>query len=143
KEDHLREFALRALTDRPGTLDQVPIDPFIDGLKDPSLHVQTAPIVALGRLGRIEPANELLQTPVPSSFVAPAKGVEGPHHVANAAIIPSHLAVQALVRLNAVNPSVGFLGTESPDLALWAMRYMHDARAVEGLIAAYGKSKDQ
>ncbi|WP_400261440.1 hypothetical protein ACFX5U_16165 [Sphingobacterium sp. SG20118] len=143
KEDQLREFALRALTDRLGTLDQVPIDPFIDGLKDPSVRVQTASIVALGRLGRVEAANALLQTPVPASFVAPAKGVEGPHHVPNAAIIPSHLAVQALVRLNAVNPSVGFLGTESPDLALWAMRYMHDARAVDGLIAAYGKSKDQ
>ncbi|AIM38175.1 heme-binding protein [Sphingobacterium sp. ML3W] len=143
KEDQLREFALRTLTDRLGTLDQVPIDPFIDGLKDPSIRVQTASIVALGRLGRIEAANALLQTPVPASFVAPAKGVEGPHHVPNAAIIPSHLAVQALVRLNAVNPSVGFLGTESPDLALWAMRYMHDARAVDGLISAYGKSKDQ
>src|SRR5690606_22138170 len=57
--------------------------------------------------------------------------------------IPAHLAVQSLVRLNAVNASIGFLGTESPDLALWALRYMHDPIAVEGLITAYGKTKDQ
>lgn len=143
KEDQIREFALRALTDRMGSLEQVPIDPFIDGLKDASVRVQTASMVGLGRLGRVEAANALLQTKVPASFVAPAKGVEGPHDKPNAAIIPAHLAVKALVRLNAVNASVGFLGTENPDLALWAMRYMHDARAVDGLIAAYGKSKDQ
>ncbi|WP_270087678.1 DUF7133 domain-containing protein [Sphingobacterium sp. SYP-B4668] len=143
KEDLLREFALRALTDRMGSLDQVPIDPFIDGLKDPAVRVQTVSMVGLGRLGRVEAANALLQTKVPVSFVAPAKGVEGPHHVPNSAIIPAHLAVKALVRLNAVNASVGFLGTENPDLALWAMRYMHDTRAVDGLIAAYTKTKDQ
>lgn len=143
KEDQVREFALRALTDRKGRLEKVPVDPFIAGLKDPSVRVQTASIVALGRLGRVEVANALLQTPVPASFVAPAKGTEGPHDKPNAEIIPAHLAVQALVHLNAVNASVGFLGTESPDLALWALRYMHDPIAVEGLIAAYGKTKDQ
>ena len=143
KEDQLREFALRALTDRKDRLEKVPVDPFIAGLKDVSVRVQTASIVALGRLGRVEVANALLQTPVPNSFVAPAKGTEGPHDIPNAEIIPAHLAVQALVRLNAVNASIGFLGTESPDLALWALRYMHDPVAVNGLIAAYGKTKDQ
>lgn len=143
EDEQVREFALRALTDRLAVLDNVPTELFIAGLKDQSVRVQTASIVALGRLGRPEVANSLLQIAVPSSFIAPAKGVEGPHDKPNSAIIPAHLAVQALVRLNAVNASVGFLGTESPDLALWAMRYMHDVRAVDGLIAAYGKSKDQ
>lgn len=143
KEPEVREFALRALTDRLGSLDQVPTDPFIAGLKDPSVRVQAVSAVSLGRLGRPEVANSLLQVAVPASFVAPPKGKEGPHDVPNSAIIFPHLAVKALVRLNAVNPSVGFLGTENPDLALWALRYMHDPRAVEGLIAAYGKTKDQ
>lgn len=143
KEDNIREYALRALTDRLGTIDQVPIDPFIAGLKDPNVRVQTVSATSLGRLGRPEAANALLQIPVPASFVAPAKGVEGPHQVPNSAIVLPHVAVRSLVKLNAVNPSVMFLGTESPDLALWALRYMHDPRAVEGLIAAYGKTKDQ
>jgi len=143
KDAQVREFALRALTDRLGTVESVPIDPFIEGLKDPSVRVQAVSAVSLGRLGRVEAANSLLQTVVPASFVAPAKGVEGPHDVPNASIIPSHLAVHALLRLNAVNATVGFLGTESPELALWTLRYMHDPRAVEGLIQAYGKTKDQ
>lgn len=108
KEDLMREFALRALTDRKGTLAKVPTEPFLAGLKDPSLRVNKVSIIGLGRLGRVETANALLQTKVPASFVAPAKGVEGPHDKPNAEIIPAHLAVKALVSMNAVNASIGF-----------------------------------
>ncbi|MGH2622473.1 MAG: DUF7133 domain-containing protein, partial [Sphingobacterium sp.] len=86
-EDSVREFAIRALADRISMVDKLPVDPFIAGLKDPSVRVKTASIVALGRLGRVEVANSLLQTPVPDSFVAPAKGTEGPHDKPNAEII--------------------------------------------------------
>ena len=143
KEDQMREFALRVLTDRKGNLDNVPTDPFLAGLKDASARVKAVSIVSLGRLGRAEVANTLLQIPVPASFIAPAKGVEGPHAVPNSDIILPHLAVQALLSLNAVNPTIGFLGTENPDLALWTMRYMHDARVVDGLISTYGRTKNQ
>lgn len=143
KEDQMREFAFRALTDRKEMLNDVPTEPFLAGLKDSSPRVQSASIISLGRLGRIEAANALLQIPVPASFVAPAKGTVGPHATPNSNIILPHLAVRALVGMDAVNASVGFLGTESYDLALWALRYMHDARAVDGLIAAYKQTKDQ
>lgn len=143
EEDIMREFALRALTDRKAYLKNVPTQPFLDGLKDPSERVRAAAIIGLGRLGRTETAPALLQTKVPASFVAPAKGTEGPHATPNADIIPAHLAVQALVAMNAVNATVGFLETESYDLALWTLRYMHDPRAVEGLIKVYGRTKDQ
>jgi putative heme-binding domain-containing protein len=121
----------------------VPTQPFLEALKDPSVRVRASAIIGLGRLGRKETAPALLQTKVPASFVAPQKGIEGPHAIPNAEIIPAHLAVQALVSLNAVDASVGFLGTESYDLALWALRYMHDPKAVDGLIAAYQRTKDQ
>jgi putative heme-binding domain-containing protein len=143
KENLMREFAFRALTDRKSYVKDVPTQPFLDALKDPSKRVQATAIISLGRLGRKETAPALLQTKVPSSFVAPQKGVEGPHAIPNAEIVPAHLAVQALVSLNAVDASVGFLGTESYDLALWALRYMHDSKAVNGLIAAYQRTKDQ
>lgn len=143
KEDEMQEFALRALSDRQEFLAEVPTDPFLEGLKDSSPRVQAASIIGLGRLGRLETANTLLQISVPASFVAPAKGVEGPHAVPNSDIILPHLAVQALVGMNAVNATIGFLGTESYDLALWTLRYMHDEKAVNGLIAAYKQTKDQ
>ncbi|MXV15153.1 DUF7133 domain-containing protein [Hufsiella ginkgonis] len=138
----VREFALRALTDRKEHLASVPLEPFIAGLDDASPRVQTTAIIGLGRLGRPEAIPALLKIKVPSSFVAPPKNVEGPHATPNSAMIPAHLAVRALVSLGASDACVRAIGTESSTIALWALRYMHDPVAVNGLIAAYAKTSD-
>ena len=139
----VREFALRALADRKAWLEEVPMQPFIEALQDSSARVQVAAIVGLGRLGREEAATALLEVPVPTTFVAPAQGMEGPHATPNAAIVPAHLAVRALVSLDAVDACVQAIGTDHSTLALWALRYMHDPKAVEGLIYAYKEYKNQ
>jgi len=140
----VKEFALDALADRKPFLKDVPTDPFISALKDnTSPRVQLAAIVGLGRLGRIEAADALLQIPVPASFVAVPKGEEGPHATPNADIIAPHIAVRALVQLNAVDACVAAIGTKNSTIALWALRYMHDAKAIDGLIAAYDKTQDK
>lgn len=143
KDPAVKEHALRALADRKGIRGDVPEQPFLDALKDPSPRVQAAAIVGLGRLGRIEAATALLQTKVPASFVAPVKDKEGPHATPNAAIVLPHLAVRALVELNAVDAAVSAIKGPDATLALWALRYMHDEKAVNGLIAAYKQSKDE
>lgn len=137
KNSDVREFALKALTDRKADLQNVPVEPFLAGLNDASPRVRAAAIVSLNRLGRIEVARALLKTPVPASFIAPAKNVEGPHAMPNQAIVLPHLAVRALVSLNAVDACVNAIGTKNSTLALWALRYMYDTKAVDGLIAAY------
>ncbi len=136
----VREFALRMLADRKDFSKNVSTEPFLKALKDASPRVRVAAMVALGRLGHKESAESLLATKVPASFVAPAKGTEGPHATPNQAIIEPHIAVRALVNLNAVDACVKAIGTENSTLALWALRYMHDPKAVDGLIAAYGKA---
>lgn len=141
-EPELREFALRALADRKPFINGVPLEPFLSGVKDSSKRVQIAAIIGLGRLGQPQVASTLLQVPVPSSFVAPEPGQEGPHATPNPDIIPAHLAVKALVELNAVDACVAAIGTENSTLALWALRHMHDAKAVTGLIDAYQKTSD-
>lgn len=133
----VREFALRALADRRKNLANVPLDPFLKAMQDGSPREQIAAMVGLGRLGRPEAAEALLKVKVPASFVAPAKGSEGPHATPNSAIVPPHIAVRALVALNAVDACVKAIGTENSTIALWALRYMHDPKAVSGLIAAY------
>ncbi len=143
QDNDVREFALRALSDRKPNVAQVPIDPFLKGLTDASPRVQSIAIIGLGRLGRPEAAPALLQVKVPASFVAPAKGTEGPHATPNSAIIPAHLAVRALVSLQAVDACVRALNTENSTIALWALRYMHDPKAVSGLITAYGQANDE
>ncbi|GAA4318331.1 DUF7133 domain-containing protein [Compostibacter hankyongensis] len=136
-EEKMREYALRALTDRKPFIKEVPIEPFLSGLKDTSRRVQIASIIGLGRLGRPEAAQALLQVPVPASFAPVPKGQEGPHATPNPDIIPPHLAVRALVALHATDACVAAIGTKNSTLALWALRYMHDPKAVDGLIAAY------
>ncbi|MFT3950292.1 MAG: hypothetical protein QM763_25220 [Agriterribacter sp.] len=138
----VKEFALRALADRKPFVPDVPSEPFIKALSDTSQRVKAAAIIGLGRLGRAEAAEALLQIPVPASFTAPAKGVEGPHATPNADIILPHLAVRALVQLNAVDACIKAVGTNNSTIALWALRYMHDPKAVDGLIAAYNKTAD-
>ncbi|MET4082909.1 putative heme-binding domain-containing protein [Pedobacter sp. UYP30] len=143
KEATMREFALRILADRKAWAPKVSIEPFLAGLKDTSLRVQAAATIGLGRLGNPAAIPALLQTKVPASFVAPGKDVpEGPHATPNSPIIIPHLAVRALLALNAVDDCVAAIGTDNSTLALWTLRYMHNEKAVNGLIAAYKKASD-
>lgn len=142
QEEKVREFALRALADRKTCLQGVPLDPFIEGVTDPNDRVKSAAIVALGRIGNPEAAEELLKVKVPASFKQPEKGTEGPHATPNSAIILPHVAVKSLVALNAVDAAVDAIGTEDSKIALWALRYMHDPKAVDGLINAYRDTDD-
>ncbi|GEO09778.1 DUF7133 domain-containing protein [Segetibacter aerophilus] len=143
EDNDVKEWALRALADRKEFVKNVPLQPFIKALNDPSPRVQVASIIALGRLDRKEAIPALLQVKVPASFQAPEKDKEGPHATPNSAIIPAHLAVRALINLNAVDACVNAIGTENSTIALWALRYMHDSKAVDGLIAAYRKTNDK
>ncbi|MGK6352283.1 DUF7133 domain-containing protein [Parapedobacter sp. DT-150] len=138
----LQEFALRALADRKEWAGEVPLEPFLTGLHSASPRVSAAAIIGIGRLGKKEAINALLEIKVPESFKAPDLGTEGPHATPNTEIIIPHLAVKALVALDAVDESIGALNTGNRELALWAMRYMHDDRVVQALIAAYEKADD-
>lgn len=143
KDSAVQEFALRALADRKGIVENVPSEPFIEALKSDSDRVKAAAIVGLGRLGRKELAQHLLEVPVPNSFRAPTLGSEGPHATPNSDILLPHLAVKALVAINAEDAVVEALNTKNKDLALWTTRYMHSPKVVDGLIKAYKETNDE
>lgn len=140
KEDKMREFALKALTDRLGCLGNVPLEPFLDGVEDANPRVRASAIIGLGRLGKPEAVKSLMKVPVPSSAKIPETGTEGPHATPNSEIVLPHLAVRSMVKINDIEAVLEGLDS-NPSLALWTLRYMHDERAVNGLIEAYGKSK--
>ncbi len=142
-EPEMQEIALRALADRKGNFSKVSIAPFLKALESGSDRVKVAAMIGLGRLGDKKAISALLNVPVPNSFVAPDKGTEGPHATPNAAIIPAHIAVQALVRLQAFEECVTALETKNAKIALWALRYMHNPKAVDGLIDVYGKTSNK
>lgn len=141
REATMREFALRALADRKEWKAKVPIAPFLAGLNDVNPRVQAAATIGLGRLGNAAAIPALLKTKVPASFAAPAKSVaEGPHATPNSPIILPHLAVRALLALKATDACIAAIGTQNSTLGLWALRYMHNIKAVNGLIAAYKRT---
>ena len=138
----VQKFALRTLADRKEHIEKVPLKPFLEGLKSSSDEVKAISLIGLGRLGKKEAAKELLKVKVPSSFIAPKINTEGPHATPNAEIILPHLAAKALVEINGVDECIAALGTAHADMALWAMRSMHNDKVVEALIEKYESSDD-
>ncbi|MFC3563235.1 DUF7133 domain-containing protein [Pedobacter jamesrossensis] len=143
KDKAVQEFALKALVDRKSQIDKVPLEPFLEGLNNGDSRVQSAAIIGLNRLERREAISTLLRIKVSSNFAEPAKNTEGAHATPNAAIILPHLAVKALVSLQATDACLAAIETENSDLALWALRYMHNEKAVNGLMAHYSKTKSE
>ncbi len=142
-DSSVERFVLRALADTKEMAKKAPLQPFLKGLRSTSEEVQAAAIIGLGRLGNLAAAKELLKLKVPSSFVAPKINTEGPHATPNSEIILPHLAIKALVALNAVDDCIGALGTANEDMALWAMRYMHSPKVVKALIEASDRSDNE
>ena len=137
QKSDIREFALRAMADRNTCSHNVPVEPFVKALGDPSDRVKVAAIIGLGRLGRPEEAKKLLSIEMPKTIDFDLDEEEGPHATPDAELIPAHLAVRALVKLNATQACLDAIGSKNTKLALWALRYMHSPQVVDGLIKAF------
>jgi putative membrane-bound dehydrogenase-like protein len=135
----VREFSLRALTDRKPELIDVPIDPFIDALLDPNPRVRAQALISLGRLGRAEIADKIL--PLTSYDSAP-EGKPAWNQPDPDRVLP-HLAVRALVALQASAAALKALDGEYADGALWALKYMHNQDAVNSLFRRLSTTRDQ
>jgi putative membrane-bound dehydrogenase-like protein len=127
------EFALRALTDRKGELRGLDAKPFVAALADPSPRVRAQALVSLGRLNAVAAARYILPlTERPAGSAMPTK--KPVHAQPDADRVLPHLAVRALVSLHAVDACLEGLDGPHYRGALWALRYLHDRKAVEGLI---------
>src|SRR5207248_1290238 len=74
EDDAVREFALRALTDRKGELDSLESKPFLAALGDESPRVRAQAVISLGRLGNAAAARSILPlTARPQGSAMPTK----------------------------------------------------------------------
>lgn len=78
---------------------------------------------------------------VPTSLGKPTIP-EGPHATPNAGKIPSHVAVNSLVNLNSVDALLNAVTGSNHEMALRALRYKHDEKVVDGLIAKLNEVSD-
>src|SRR5262245_55520873 len=138
----IRPSVLRALTDRKSQLDGLDTKPFIAALADESPRVRAQALIGLNRLNDPLVAKSILAlTSRPHGSAVPTQkplqNQPDPDRV-----IP-HLAVRALVSLNAIDTCLEALDGPHASGALWAMHYMHDAKTVEGLIKKLGTVRAQ
>jgi putative membrane-bound dehydrogenase-like protein len=129
----VREFALRALTDRKKELDGLDTRRFVAALADPSPRVRAQALISLARLNDVSAAKSILPlTSRPGGSVMPTR--KPVHAQPDPDRVIPHLAVRALIALGAVDACLEAIDGPHARGALWAMRYMHDQRIVEGLI---------
>ena len=163
RDPALRRFALRALADRRAGHATAPVEPFLEGTRDPDPRVRAAAVVGLGRIAgrdawvaapgsttvllRAEPhprrdeiAAALLAVPVPAGAAPPPHGEVGPHATVDPDLVPAHLAVQALRNIGAIQACLSAVepgGGDPTRLALWALSGLHEPTVVDGLLATH------
>jgi putative heme-binding domain-containing protein len=123
----VQEWALRALADRKPQNGKVPAEPFLKGLSSPNPRVQVQALIGLGRLGRPETAKAIL----PLTALRP--------EWKDAQLIIPHTARRVLLGLGAADVCLAALDPAGPeektDGLLAALKWMHDPKVVDGLIA--------
>jgi HEAT repeat protein len=137
----IREFALRALTDRRNDLANLPLDLFVKSLGDDNPRVQAQALVSLGRIGNVEAADEVLALTTRNDKWS--KPTASPLHAQRdiGRVMP-HLALQSLVAMNAVDACLAALDSPQREGALLALRNMHDERAVKVLANKLSATQD-
>lgn len=128
----MREFAVRAITDRKSQLGELKADELVPFLADPSPRVVAQTLIAPGRMGDGAVADFVTPLAIQAGDTRPDPA--SPH---SAQVIP-HLALWTLIELNAVDACLkALVNTEEShtQAALRALRHMHTRNAVEGLIA--------
>ena len=157
------EDYLRILADRSTQLEDVEVNEFVDGLKDTNPRTQAAALIGLGRLpvgkvqqidpnliGSITPLSpsvlelkKVVPEILPLTAIDETAPVEGDDwRIPHAQRVIPHLAVQTLIRLNAVDECLAALTGSYRDGALWALKSMHDKRTVDGLFKVLSTSRD-
>lgn len=141
-DDTVREFAIKALTDRKTQLEGVPVKLLIEALGDANPRVRAQAAVSLGRLGQRDAAAALLPLAQRSTGV-PLPTEEPLHAQADPERVIPHLAVQALVALEAVEPCLAALDGPQRAAALRALSYLHRDEVASGLIDKLKTTQDQ
>jgi putative membrane-bound dehydrogenase-like protein len=126
KDASVREFALRALTDRKKEAATVTTKYLVDALKDENPRVRLQAVIALNRLNRPETGEQIMPL------------------VAESDLAISHAAFRALVSLHASEVCFKVLDQRDSVLvpgAMRALKNMHDEKVVDGLIQRLSRNE--
>lgn len=132
----VREFALRAMTDRLSELEGVPVKPYVDALKDSSARVRIQALIGLARLKSKEATPAILAAAA-TWPVDESKLEEGAHYRLTLT------AVEALVQIGNEKALLAAVADAAQrPVALRALQEMHTEESVSGLIRIADGVKD-
>jgi len=138
----LRPFALRGLTDRRDQLADLPAALFVSAAHSEDARVQRQALVSLTRLaeaGAIAEPETVAEAILPLSVIRDEAGRVRQeavvHHEPDVARVIPHLAMQALIALEADKACLAALDGPARSGALRVLRQLHTPAAVEGIIA--------
>ncbi len=134
-------FALRALTDRTSELKSLPSEPFVAALESDDLRTRAQAVICLGRLGDASVAEKVL--PLTQRSADEPKPDDKKFHAQPdpGRVIP-HLAVQALIDLEAVDACLTALDGPFRAGALQTLRQIYSPAVVTGLIKGLNKTSN-
>jgi putative membrane-bound dehydrogenase-like protein len=159
----LREHVIRAATDRKSQIDKGHSSPIFSKLDDSNPRVVAAAVVAMGRMGEARAAKGLLELTnshlASGAASAPRSEGDGTGRLtpgrspedekkdawrlpAPDRVIP-HLAVKALVQINAIDACLEALNGPHRAGAIAALKHMHDPKTVDGLFKVLSTSRDE
>ena len=136
-DEAIQEYAIRAISDRQLPNSVIPLDLLATPMTFKNPRAQLAALVGLGRSGNIKAAEFIL----PFAALNPDAGMDFNQQIDSDRAL-SHVAVQSLVKLNAVDACLDALNGPNRVGALRALRYMHNDEAVEGLAKMLTATKD-
>lgn len=123
RTDDLREYAIRAATDRVHEGKLIPTEWLTGHLRDPNPRVRLQALIALGRLGRVEAADAML----------PLTGDADP--------VVRHIAVRSLILLKPVDACLAaFDAKRDAGGALRVLQSMHDAKVSDAILSRLDKA---
>lgn len=140
-DERLAEHCLRAMADRTSQSAGVDVGLFVDALSHHNPRVQAAALIGLGRLPR-QRAAAVAASLLPFTVFDPAQTDGDDWRNPHPERVLPHLAVQTLVRLQAVDACVAALTGPYRSGALWALRSMHSQQAVDGLFRVLSTQRD-
>jgi len=137
----LREHVIRAAADRKSEIDKELLSPIFSKLDDSNPRVRAAVIVAMARMGETRAAKQLLAL---TERNPPAATFDGDawRKADSDRVIP-HLAVNALVELNAIDACLEALNGPYRPGAIAALKRMHDPKTIDGLFKVLSTSCDE
>jgi putative membrane-bound dehydrogenase-like protein len=145
----LREHVIRAATDRKSQIDKGHSSPIFSKLDDSNPRVVVAAVVGMGRMGETRAAKQLLELTMARETrradVQPlaGEGQKDAWRLPDPDRVIPHLAVKALVQINAIDACLEALNGPHRSGAIAALKHMHDPKTVDGLFKVLSTSRDE